>query len=231
MRSFVPHKDSGWIDLAALARVERERMALKRFASLMIRRCSLSVVRNLGLLVLFVFVLRTTLVESFFVPSASMTPTIQKEDYILVPKIIYGLRMPVVGDMLVRWSKPKHGDVIVFTRHGDARSRAQEGEQAMVKRVIALEGDVVEIVSEQVYLNGEPLVEPYTLRSNTADTHTHFGPYRVPTGKVFVLGDNRGNSFDSRSWTDPYVSISDVVGKAVMVYWSGSTRKRMGMTL
>lgn len=227
MRSFVHHTDSGWIDLGALARSERERIVLKRFAGRMIKRCSVSLCKNLVLVVLCAIVLRTTLVESFFVPSASMTPTIYKEEYILVPKITYGLRLPVVGDMLIRWAKPKRGDVIVFTLHD--RKASHEG--AMVKRVIALEGDVVEIFGDQVYLNSEPLVEPYALWGRAEDSQYHVGPYRVPQGKVFVLGDNRSNSLDSRSWPDPYVSISDVVGKAVMVYWSGSSENRMGTVL
>lgn len=231
MRSFVFHTDGGWIDVAALARDERERRVLRRFAGSMVKRCSASLVRNLLLLAIFVVVLRTTLVESFFVPSSSMTPTIQEEDYILVPKIMYGLRLPVLGEMLIRWSKPKRGDVIVFTRRdGDPLSRL-EGNEAMVKRVIALEGDLVEILGGQVYLNGEPLVEPYAMWTAVEEAQSHFGPYRVPKGKVFVLGDNRSNSFDSRSWPDPFVSFADVVGKAVMVYWSGSVENRMGTVL
>ena len=231
MRGYLSHTDGGWIDVAALARVERERKVLRRFAGYMVKRCSSSLFNNFVLLALFVVVLRTTLVESFFVPSSSMTPTIQEEDYILVPKIMYGLRLPVLKEMLIRWSTPKRGDVIVFTRRdGDPSAKADEA-QSMVKRVIALEGDLVEIFGDQVYLNGEALVEPYALWTGVGETQSHFGPYRVPSGKVFVLGDNRSNSFDSRAWPDPFVSITDVVGKAVMVYWSGSVENRMGMLL
>ena len=231
MRSFVSHTDGGWIDLVARARVERERMVLRRFTSRMVKRYSASLFKLVGLSVLLVVVLRTTLVESFFVPSSSMTPTLQRDDYILVPKILYGLRLPVLGEMLFRWSKPNRGDVIVFNRRDGESTGKVSGDEAMVKRVIALEGDVVEIFGDQVYLNGEALVEPYALWSTADEKNAHFGPYRVPGGKVFVLGDNRANSFDSRSWPDPFVSVADVVGKAVMVYWSGSVENRMGTVL
>jgi signal peptidase I len=92
-----------------------------------------------------------------------------------------------------------------------------------VKRVIGVENDLVEIRGGDVLVNGAGLVEPYVTRgSEAADTTYHFGPLKVPKGKVFVLGDNRANSEDSRMWSEPFVPLSQIIGKAVMVYWSSA---------
>lgn len=172
---------------------------------------------------LLVVFLKGFFVESFFVPSSSMTPTIEKDDYILVPKFLYGLRIPLLNEVVVRWGEPQRGDVIVF------RKRESATDETVVKRVIALGGDSVEIVGSQVFLNGEALVEPYVQSSKGEGTEYHFGPYRVPSNKVFVLGDNRDNSEDSRAWPDPFISVHDVIGKAVMVYWSGHRDRHSGV--
>jgi signal peptidase I len=101
-----------------------------------------------------------------------------------------------------------------------------------VKRVIGLENDLVEIRGHEVLVNGSPLHEPYaTWNGLTVDAPYHFGPQRVPAGKVFVLGDNRDNSEDSRMWADPFVSLSQVLGKAVMVYWSSAQDSRVRTVL
>jgi signal peptidase I len=182
------------------------------------------------LTIVALIVLKASFVEAFFVPSGSMTPTIRANEYILVPKFLYGLRMPLLDEALLEWSRPKRGDIVVFKRTVSVGS--SDGDPtAMIKRVIALEGDVVEIFDAQVYINGAPLAEPYIQRMTTSYEGYHFGPYQVPTAKVFVLGDNRANSEDSRFWMDPFVPVSQVIGRAFMVYWSEEENQRAGIVL
>jgi signal peptidase I len=225
----------GWFDLSESVRRESRRRQLQ---ALLVRRfLSLrSVVRLALLSVLVLVLLKASLVEAFFVPSASMKPTLQEHDYILVPKFLFGLHLPLVDDVLVKWSKPHRGDVIVFNRRLEASSEGNRLHEALVKRVIALEGDLIEICGNQVVLNGRYLVEPYARwernrEGQRAAPQYHFGPSRVPVGTVFVLGDNRDNSEDSRRWGDPFVPLSQVVGKAVLVYWSGAHENRVGTVL
>lgn len=225
----------GWFDLRESVRRESRRCELR---ALLVRPLiSLRGMVRLVLLSMFlVVVLKASLLEAFFVPSASMKPTLREDDYILVPKFLFGLHLPLVDEVFVKWSKPNRGDVIVFNKRLELPSEDDGFHEAIVKRVIAVEGDLIEICGERVILNGSPLVEPYAQWEEPQggegeDSPYHFGPFRVPNGKVFVLGDNRSNSEDSRLWSDPFVSLSQVVGKAVMVYWSGADRNRVGTVL
>lgn len=226
----------GWFDLAACARREHRRCALRAKLARPTILTPLRVIVGLVLLGLVVGILKASLVEAFFVPSSSMTPTLRVKDYILVPKFLYGLRIPLVEDVVVAWSRPGRGDVVVFTRRPTNSTGADAYSEAFVKRVIGLEGDVVEVLGAQVILNGQSLVEPYAQWTHGYDGQPgsalpHVGPFVVPAGKVFVLGDNRDNSEDSRAWSDPFVSVSQVLGKAIMVYWSGAADSRMGTVL
>lgn len=175
---------------------------------------------------------KASLVEAFVVPSSSMNPTLRVSDYILVPKFLYGLRVPLIDDVLVSWAQPARGDVIVFHQSHPSGTRAGGENEAFVKRVIALEDDQVEIQGTQVLLNGTALQEPYArwVESDSQSAY-HFGPVKVPKGMLFVLGDNRTNSHDSRDWPNPFVAISNVVGKAVMVYWSSADDSRVRTVL
>lgn len=219
-----------WFDLARCVRRELRRRELRALLVQPKIVSPIKALRIVALLALLAVISKASLVEAFFVPSASMTPTLRVNDYILVPKFLYGLHIPLVNDVVVKWAKPDRGDVIVFTRN--VASEASETDEALVKRVIAVEGDVVEIVGAKVLINREALEEPYVQSSHARHgAGYHFGPRRVPTGKVFVLGDNRDESEDSRFWSDPFVSLSQVVGKAVMVYWSGTQDSPVGRVL
>lgn len=220
---------SGWFDITLCVRRETRRHHLRALLARPFRALSIRVSRVLLALVLLTGVLKASLVEAFFVPSSSMTPTLREKDYILVPKFLYGLRLPLLEEAAVKWAAPKRGDVIVFKHK--STDRDSEANEALVKRVIAVEGDLVEIVGRTIVLNGTHLVEPYAEWGSNQDGSYHFGPSRVPSGSLFVLGDNRGNSEDSRFWSDPFVSLSQVVGKAVMVYWSGGQNNRAGIVL
>lgn len=218
-----------WFDLGMCVRREARRRELRAVLTHPVRALLTRAIRLVGLLAIVTVVFKASFVEAFFVPSVSMKPTLRESDYILVPKFIYGLHVPLVRDLIVQWAHPRRGDVIVFNRGAD--TRGSEVHETMVKRVIGVGGDTVEIVGTTVMLNGSPMVEPYTLSSRTSSPIEHFGPFTVPAGKLFVLGDNRDNSEDSRFWADPFVSLSQVVGKAVMVYWSGTQDSRVGTVL
>ena len=165
-------------------------------------------------LVLAVLV-RGVAVEGFRIPSASMLPTLQLGDYVLINKLSYGLRVPWLDRWVARYADPRPGDVIVFT---SSRESADYD-----KRVIAIAGDLVEIRNKQVFINGAPRDTGsayFTQRAHVQSTgpRDNFGPARVPPGQVFVLGDNRDQSIDSRHWG--FVDLNDVQGKALFVYWS-----------
>ncbi len=117
----------------------------------------------------------------------------------------------VIGLRCAYWFKdPQRGDVIIFDNKG-------EGERVMVKRVIGVPGDTVGIVNGVVYVNGEELDEPYLAEPMTGS----FGPYEVPEGRYFLMGDNRNHSSDSRRWAEPFIPREDISAKAVLVYWKG----------
>lgn len=178
------------------------------------------------LFALFIWLLKASVVEAFFIPSGSMVPTLEVRDYILVPKFFYGLRIPFMQENLLQWKTPERGDVVVFTRHDDPRTSVDESAGDIVKRVIALPGDEVRISGTSLYLNDSLIDEPYARWAHGADST--FGPIRVPDGQVFLLGDNRDESQDSRFWSYPFVDIHRLKGKAVVVYWSGTDPKRVG---
>ena len=140
----------------------------------------------------------TFVVRSFFIPSASMLPTLKVHDYILVNKFIYEFCHPMRGDILVFY--PPH-----LPEDSDKKD--------FIKRVIAIEGDEITVRDGVVLLNGAALEEPYIAAPPVND----FGPHRVPPGHIFMMGDNRNNSDDSRSWGD--LPLENVVGKAFLVFW------------
>ena len=143
---------------------------------------------------LTVFALFQSTVGSFKVYGSSMLPTIEEGDYIMVSKAAYF------------FNKPQRGDIIVL------RS-PQNPDSDLIKRIIAVSGDTVEIKDDTVFVNDTALVEPYTLEP----PHYLVFPEEIPSGQYFVLGDNRNNSSDShRGWTVPRENI---VGKAWITYW------------
>lgn len=166
------------------------------------------------LLALFV---RTFVVQAFKIPSGSMLPTLQIGDHLLVNKFSYGVRLPVTGTQLISRQGPARGDVVVFRF---PRDRSID----YIKRVVAIGGDTIEVRDKQVFLNGEQVVNPYAhyttrdIMSAAAGPRDNLGPVKVPEGKIFVMGDNRDNSYDSRFWG--FVDLRDVLGKALIIYWS-----------
>lgn len=134
--------------------------------------------------------------QSYLVQGASMLPTLREGERVLVDKLTYRLRDPV------------RGEVVVFHYPSDVRRK-------FIKRVIGVPGDVVEVRDWLVYVNGEPLYEQYIL----GPTYDTFGPVEVPDNTLFVLGDNRNHSEDSRHTTVGLVPRSLLIGRAVLTYW------------
>jgi signal peptidase I len=161
--------------------------------------------------------IRTFVVQAFKIPSGSMLPTLLIGDHLLVNKFIYGIRVPFTGKILVPIKSPKHGDVVVF-RFPKDRSIDY------IKRVVGTPGDTVEIKAKKVFINGKPINDAHANVSSSAvlnakaSPRDNFGPILVPADRIFVMGDNRDNSYDSRFWG--FVDQQDVLGKAFILYWS-----------
>lgn len=167
--------------------------------------------------VLLALFIRTFVVQAFKIPSGSMLPTLLIGDHLLVNKFIYGIKMPFTGKILVPFKKPQQGDVVVF-RFPKDRSIDY------IKRVIGTPGDTVEIRDKKVYVNGKPIDDPHayisssTILNAKASPRDNFGPVLVPDDRIFVMGDNRDNSYDSRFWG--FVDQRDILGEAFILYWS-----------
>ncbi len=166
-------------------------------------------------LVLALFI-RTFVVQAFKIPSESMLETLQVGDHLLVTKFSYGVKMPFGDSYLMEGDNPAYGDVIVFQYPKDPSLD-------YIKRVVGLPGDVMEMRNKQLFRNGEAVKESYIRHSDPQGifpTRDNFGPYTVPAGEYFVLGDNRDNSQDSRFWGS--VKKSAIRGKAWRIYWSSN---------
>lgn len=172
--------------------------------------------------VLLALFIRTFVVQAFKIPSGSMLPTLLIGDHLLVNKFIYGVKIPFTGKLLIPYKKPHRGDVVVF-RFPKDRSIDY------IKRVIGTPGDTVEIRTKKVYINGEPIDDPHahisspSILSAGTSPRDNFGPVQVPEGHIFVMGDNRDNSYDSRFWG--FVDQKDILGKAFILYWSWDIEK------
>ncbi len=163
------------------------------------------------LLALFI---RTFVVQAFKIPSGSMIPTLLVGDHILVNKFSYGVKNPFSGATWIGLGDPHRHDVIVF-------KYPKNPSQDFIKRVVGVAGDRIEIVNKQVYVNGEKFLEPHAVNLEPEILSTprdNVGPIVVPPGSLFVMGDNRDNSHDSRFWG--FVDLKAVKGKAFMLYWS-----------
>lgn len=165
------------------------------------------------------------IVQSFYIPSSSMQPTLERDDCVVVPKLAYGIRIPFFDALAISWSAPERGRVVVFHRDDDPTTEINEGQGALVKRVIGIAGDEVSIEGHDVFVNGERIDEPYARWSS--DTLHQRISFTVPSGRVFLLGDNRDASYDSRFWNQPFVPLSKIVGPASAVYWSANRSARL----
>jgi signal peptidase I len=162
-------------------------------------------------------VIRAYVIQAFKIPSGSMIPTLLIGDHIMVNKFIYGTTIPFTDKRILILRNPEKGDIIVF-------KYPENPKKDFIKRVIATGGDVIEEKNKVVYVNGQALKEPYAVHSDASvrppgnDPRDNFGPIKVPKGKLFMMGDNRDQSYDSRYWG--FVDLKEVLGEALIIYWS-----------
>lgn len=158
-------------------------------------------------------IIRTFVVQAFRIPTGSMRTTLLENDIILVNKFIYGAKIPFLNLRLPKVRDPKRGDVIVFIYPNDSK-------KDFIKRLVAQEGETVEIKKGTIYIDGKPLLEP------PFGSHYYYNDGRfsqeaykitVPQDSYFVLGDNSRSSQDSRYWG--FVPRKNILGKAMLIYW------------
>mgnify|MGYP002366068600 CR=1 FL=1 len=171
-------------------------------------------------LIFIAIMLKGSIVEAFVIPSSSMKNTLLIGDRILVNKLSYGLRLLFVSKTLIQYDTPDRFDVVVFTRPDQIGTEVDESEPNIIKRVIGLPGETVEVRGTSVFINGEKLKGDDEHSRWVFGGTVDFGPMKVPAGKVFLLGDNRDESRDSRLWAgDHFLEISRIKGRAFVLYY------------
>jgi signal peptidase I len=169
------------------------------------------------LAIVIAFFIRTFVIQAYKIPSGSMKPTLQIGDHILVTKFNYGVRIPLIRSTLIPIGKPARGDIVVFIYPED---RSKD----FIKRLIGLPGDTIEIRDKKILLNGLPWSDAHgvyvdnLMIPGNVQPRDNFGPVTVPPDSIFVMGDNRDESYDSRFWG--FVPMKEVLGKALIIYWS-----------
>lgn len=165
--------------------------------------------------ILIAVLIRTFIIQAYKIPSKSMVPTLLVGDHLLVNKFIYGVKIPVIRKTVLPFTDPKQGDIIVFIYPED-RSKDY------IKRVIGVAGDKIEIRDKKIFINDQRYDDSWGIYTDSQslpqDVRDYFGPVVVPPDSLFVMGDNRDQSADSRYWG--FVDIKDVEGKALILYWS-----------
>jgi signal peptidase I len=147
-----------------------------------------------------------------------MIPTLKIGDHILVSKLSYGIHLPLLSKSVYQFGSPQRGDIVVFTREDDPISDEDDSKINIIKRVVGLPNDTVEVVGTKVYINQRELEEPYARWDEGG--RDIWGPEKIPEGHVLLLGDNRDHSKDSRYWTDPFLPIERIKGRALIIYWT-----------
>jgi signal peptidase I len=167
--------------------------------------------------ILIALFITTFIVKTYKIPSGSMKPTLLIGDQIMVNKFIYGVKIPFFRKTIIPVADPKKGDIIVFIFPVD---RSKD----FIKRVIGLSGDTIEIRDKKIFINGKEYTDSFGVYSDKSiypaaiNPRDNFGPVTVPPHSIFVMGDNRDESLDSRFWG--FVDLQDVEGKAFIIYWS-----------
>lgn len=183
-------------------------------------------VESLGIALIMALMIKTSVVEAYKIPSGSMENTLLIGDFLLANKFVYGMRLPIpFADIkLPAIDDPKPGDIVIF-RHVEPNKPVVN----YIKRCIAIEGQTIEVKNKQVYVDGKLVPLPVDGKHEDASTYPFtpsvFGgrrdnmpPTKVPPGKLFMMGDNRDNSSDSRFWG--FLDREQVLGRALMIHWS-----------
>lgn len=186
-------------------------------ANNMVRGIQTTVIPLMAALFIAIIV-KTSIAEPYQVTSSSMENTVMTGDFVISNKFLYGARIPFTAYRLPAIRDPKPGDIITFKWPGDRKT-------IYVKRCVGVAGQVIEIKNKQLYVDGVKFANPqYSQFVDTDpvmtpdDRRDNFGPYRVPVGTVFAMGDNRDNSYDSRYWGPVPLDLID--GKVILVPWS-----------
>lgn len=167
--------------------------------------------------ILIAVFIRTFIIQAFKIPSRSMVPKLLVGDHLLVNKFIYGVKIPYFRKTIIPFTDPQRGDIVVFIYPND---RTKD----FIKRVIGIGGDTIEVNNKKIFINGKGYTDTFGIYRDsvvyprTMQPRDNFGPVIVPKGSLFVMGDNRDESADSRFWG--FVDLKDVEGKAFIIYWS-----------
>ena len=172
-------------------------------------------------------IIRTFAFQAFRIPTGSMENTLLPGDFLFINKFAYGARLPFSDIRLPGYAKPKRGDIIVFEYPRDPKVD-------YIKRCVAVEGQTVEVRAKRLYIDGVPQDEPFVVhkdphvgadRSAPQFERDNFGPYTVPRGCLFMMGDNRDFSSDSRFWGP--CPVKNVHGRAWVTYFSWSPETKL----
>lgn len=164
--------------------------------------------------ILAFFIIEAMVIQARVIPSASMENTILIGDHLIVTLLGYDIGIPFTEHHLALWRNPKRQQIIVFEAPPQAAN-----EEDFIKRVIGLPGDTVEVKRGVVFIDGKPLNEPYlNPLPDPSAPQENTGPFHVPAGQYFVMGDNRDDSNDSRFWG--FVPRENVIGTPLFIYMS-----------
>jgi signal peptidase I len=172
--------------------------------------------------VILALFMRTFVVQAFKIPTGSMEPNLLVGDHLLVNKFVFAPTVSKVEGALLPVAAVRRGEIVVF-------KYPEDPERDFIKRVIGLPGETIELRDRRILVNGRAIDEPYAHylpraagqgagESTSDDVREHYGPVTVPADAVFVMGDNRDNSQDSRYWG--FLPKGHIKGKALFIYWS-----------
>lgn len=178
-------------------------------------------VKQVGVAIVLALLIKTSLVEAYKIPSQSMEDTLLVGDFLLANKFVYGAQLPLVGWRLPAIHDPEPGDIVIFIFPRD-------GVTKYIKRCVAIAGDTVTIKNKELFVNGVRFEDPEKSKFEVlkvkprgpggTDSPDNFGPFVVPPGHYFMMGDNRDNSYDSRWWGP--VPQANILGEAMLIHWS-----------
>ncbi len=175
---------------------------------------------SLVIAVVLALFVRTWVFQAFKIPTGSMEPNLLVGDHLIVNKMIFAPAVTALDRAILPWREIRRGEVIVFKFPKDPS-------RDFIKRVIGLPGDQLELRRKKIYINGQPLDEPYAHflvplspegSRRADDLREEYGPVTVPAGQYFMMGDNRDNSEDSRYWG--FMPATYVKGQALFIYFS-----------
>ena len=219
-------RGSGWLikdkDSKQMYRIRKEEGKLNIYAKKPDKKKSAvrEYAEAIVVAVALALLIRQFVVQAFRIPSGSMEDTLLVGDFLMANKFVYGAKIPFTDIRLPGIRKPRTGDIIIFKYPRDPK-------KDFIKRVVATEGQRVQIENKVVYVDEESL--PFPPKSKFTDRRTlpremshrdNYGPVTVPKDALFVMGDNRDNSQDSRYWG--FVPMKNIKGKATILYWSWS---------